>query len=106
MSRVITKKILQYIWNVQVLLFEAHRILFGKCRYVDCQEEITSPPGIYICERWKAQTRLLFVVESHMRFFRLMQQDAVRYSTKFVDSFNIYLTVISRALFLLFHCSR
>jgi hypothetical protein len=25
----------------------------------------------------KAQTRLLFVVQSHMRFFRLMPQDAV-----------------------------
>ena len=28
---------------------------FGKCCcYVDCQEEITIPPRIYICERWKS----------------------------------------------------
>ena len=40
--------------NVKLFLLRVEFRIFGKCCYVDCQEEIKSPPGIYICESWKS----------------------------------------------------
>jgi hypothetical protein len=44
----ITERILQRIFLRWIVHY------FGKCRYVDCQEEIIIPPRIFICERWKS----------------------------------------------------
>ena len=40
--------------NVKLFLLRVEFRIFGKCCYVDCQEEIKSPPRISICERWKS----------------------------------------------------
>ena len=73
------------VWNCNI---------FGKCRYVDCQEEIISPPELYICERWKSTNQAAIRGLKPHEIFSLNAIRCRMLNTKFFGYFNILLTVI------------
>ena len=65
--------------DVQEMMALNLRRIEVECCYVDCQEEIISPPGIQICERWKSTNQAAIRgLKPHEIFSLNTTKDAVR----------------------------